>query len=105
MFIVVCCISLYGLQNAAQTPSPKQPPSYQQTPPTFKVQSNLVVIDATVRDKKGNLIKDLKKENFTIFEDNVPQTIVTFAVENIPDYRSTLPPGASMTSAVDRSPG
>ncbi len=60
------------------------PQARQQTPPIFRVQSNLVVVDVTVRDKKGNLVKDLGKEEFKIFEDNVPQEIVTFSIENIP---------------------
>jgi VWFA-related protein len=48
------------------------------------VQSNLVLVDVTVRDKKGNLVKDLKKEDFTVYEDNVAQQIVTFSLESIP---------------------
>ncbi len=52
--------------------------------PVFRVASNLVLVDVTVRDKKGNLVKDLKKEDFTVFEDNVAQQIVTFSLESIP---------------------
>lgn len=55
----------------------------------FKVESDLVVVDVTVRDRKGNLVGDLKKEEFKIYEDNVPQEIVTFASENIPIGPST----------------
>jgi VWFA-related protein len=36
-----------------------------------------------VRDSKGNLIPDLKKEDFKVYEDNVPQSISTFAAEKV----------------------
>src|SRR5262245_1568005 len=52
--------------------------------PTFKIQSNLVVVDVTVRDKKGDLVKDLRKEDFALYEDNVLQEIVNFSLEDIP---------------------
>src|SRR6266498_4006160 len=60
------------------------PQARQQPTTTFKVQSNLVVVDVTVRDKKGALVKDLRREEFKIFEDDVPQEIGTFSIENIP---------------------
>ena len=43
----------------------------------------MVVVDVTVRDGKGKLIDDLKREDFKIYEDNVPQNIVTFSAENV----------------------
>ncbi len=43
----------------------------------------MVVVDVTVRDGKGKLVDDLKKEDFKIFEDNSPQNIVTFSAENV----------------------
>ncbi len=33
--------------------------------------------------KKGNLIRDLKKEDFTVFEDNKKQDISSFDFENV----------------------
>src|SRR5213593_2899749 len=60
------------------------PQARQQPTTTFRVQSNLVVVDVIVRDKKGALVRDLRREEFKIFEDNVPQEIGTFSIENIP---------------------
>src|SRR5437867_5950672 len=60
------------------------PQARQQPPTTFRVQSNLVVVDVTIRDKKGALVKELRREEFKIFEDNVAQEIGTFSTENIP---------------------
>lgn len=59
--------------------------------PTFKVQSNLVVVDVTVRDKKGNLVRGLTKDKFRIFEDNSEQQIVTFSQEDIPGVPAVAP--------------
>jgi VWFA-related protein len=43
----------------------------------------LVLANVVVRDKKGNLIRDLKKEDFTLFEDGKKQQISTFDFENV----------------------
>src|SRR5215218_11094418 len=43
-----------------------------------KVKSNLVSIDAIVKDKKGKYISDLKPEDFTITEDGRAQKIEFF---------------------------
>jgi VWFA-related protein len=52
-----------------QTPQPQQRP-------TFRVQADLVTVDAIVRDKKGQFVSNLKKEDFQVLEDGVPQDIV-----------------------------
>ena len=54
----------------------------QQAGYTFKAQSELVLVDVSARDSHGNLVRDLKPEDFTIYEDNKPQKIATFDVEN-----------------------
>jgi len=72
-------------QNPPQPPQQQQPqPAASGQRPTFQVESDLVVVDITVRDRKGNLIGDLTRSSFKVFEDNMPQEIVTFALENIP---------------------
>ncbi len=43
-----------------------------------RVKSNLVNIDVLVKDKKGKYVPDLKAEDFTIFENGVPQKIEFF---------------------------
>ncbi len=45
--------------------------------------TDLVLVNVVVRDKKGNLVRDLKKQDFTVLEDNKPQTISTFDFENV----------------------
>ena len=44
----------------------------------IKVTANLVSLDVIVKDKKGKAITDLKAEDFTVFENGVPQKIQFF---------------------------
>src|SRR6266436_10054591 len=44
----------------------------------IKVTSILVNLDVIVKDKKGKAITDLKPEDFTVFENGVPQKIEFF---------------------------
>ena len=58
-------------------------PSQQQTGYVFHAESDLVLVNVTVRDKSGKFVPGLKPEDFAIFEDNKPQKIVSFDVENV----------------------
>src|SRR6266513_1343953 len=49
--------------------------------PTLKVDVSVVSILASVRDKKGALIPNLQKDDFTVLEDGKPQTIKYFTKE------------------------
>ena len=55
----------------------------QQAEYTFKTQSELVLVDVSVRDRNGNLVRDLKPEDFTVLEDNKPQKVSSFDIENM----------------------
>ena len=44
-----------------------------------KVQSNLVLVDAVVTDKKGNYIHSLEAKDFNVYEDDKEQTISSFS--------------------------
>ena len=45
---------------------------------------NRVILWVTVTDRSDKLVGDLTKENFTVFEDGVPQTIRDFLLEDRP---------------------
>ena len=45
---------------------------------TLKVKTRIVILDVVVTDGKGRIFTDLKKDDFTIREDKVPQTIRYF---------------------------
>jgi VWFA-related protein len=85
---IYCLICLLGsLAAFALTDTPQNRQSQQRAvmdkTPTFAVEAAMVVVDVTVRDSKGNLISNLKKEDFKIYEDNTQQSVVTFAAEKV----------------------
>ncbi len=43
-----------------------------------------VVLNATVLDNSGRLVQNLQKDNFTIFEDGVKQTVISFQHTDLP---------------------
>jgi hypothetical protein len=50
----------------------------------FRSGVSLVRVDAEVQDAAGQLITDLKKEDFRVTDEGVPQTIVNFSFEEEP---------------------
>ena len=51
---------------------------------TLKVNTNIVLTNVVVRDKKtGQVVKGLKASDFTIYEDKTPQKIASFDYENV----------------------
>jgi VWFA-related protein len=51
------------------------------TPATFKVRVNLVLVRVVVRDAQGNVVRNLKKEDFQLFDNRKPQVISSFSIE------------------------
>jgi len=54
----------------------------------IEVTSELVLVNVVARDKKGNLVRDLKKQDFTLFEDGKKQEISTFDFENVDELQT-----------------
>jgi len=50
----------------------------------FRSGVSLVRVDAAVSDASGRILTDLKKEDFRIFDDGVPQPILQFSFEEEP---------------------
>jgi VWFA-related protein len=69
-------LALTGLvvPSAAQQQAPR---------PTFRSDVDLVVVDIVVRDRNGALVRGLTADDFEVLEDNSPQAIVSFNVEEI----------------------
>lgn len=79
------------------------------TPTTFKVRVNLVLVRVVVRDQQGRPVENLKKEDFQLFDNRKPQTISTFSVETPTSHpglvvSSRNPDDASADSAVASLP-
>ncbi len=69
----ICAIALLSSSVPAQ-----QEPEYR-----FRVKSEMVLVNVTVRDKQGNFIRNLQPADFTVLEDNKPQKVVSFDLENV----------------------
>jgi VWFA-related protein len=52
-------------------------------PLVFKSKVNLIVAPVVVRDKKGNVIATLHREDFQLFDNGKPQVISSFSVETV----------------------
>jgi len=55
---------------------------FAQQAPKISVESNIVTVFATVRDKHGQIVSSLAKDDFSLDEDGRPQTITYFARQN-----------------------
>jgi Ca-activated chloride channel homolog len=73
--------------NPAAAPAPSaQAPAATQTPraPAIRSTTREVIVPVTVKDKTGNLVPDLRKDEFRVFEDEVEQFILKFSNEPVP---------------------
>jgi VWFA-related protein len=66
---------------------------------TFHSTSELVLVNVTVRDRNGNPVRNLKREDFTILEDNKPQQVISFDLENTDAVLSTAATEAPLLAA------
>ncbi|HTG58906.1 MAG TPA: VWA domain-containing protein, partial [Terriglobia bacterium] len=89
------CASLYAVAIVWLKPqplcAPTPPETGQQAAPAsaptpdqasagvIKVQSNIVLVDAVVTDKKGNYVRDLEAKDFHVYEDGKEQAVTSFA--------------------------
>ncbi len=72
------CVSLVLALVAANGSQAQDQPAPQATP-ALQINSNLVILDVTVLDKKGKpVVKGLTRDDFTISEDKAPQRIFSF---------------------------
>ena len=64
--------------------------------PTFRAGVTLVSTDVIPRNEQGSFVADLTRDNFTVLEDGVPQTIVAFSmVQGGRTYNLLTPPVAA----------
>jgi len=128
LIVFACCLTFWGNRLSAQTPASPPPPqdapaktestatpaptpspneevSSHDTPATFKVRVNLVLVRVVVRDSHGKVVPNLKKEDFQLYDNRKLQTISSFNVET-PETRtasavaSTAAEGSSSSTDV-----
>src|ERR1700741_4248680 len=70
--------------RAQQSPDSPSDQSQNQSSFTLKVNSDLVLTNVVVRDKKnGEVVRGLTAKDFTILENGRPQTISSFDFESV----------------------
>jgi VWFA-related protein len=97
----LCCLFLLAATAAAQTAPPAQPEKVPEV--TFKIGTDLVLLNVSVFDPSGQIIKGLPKSAFTAFENNAKQEISVFRQEDVPvSLGLVIDDSASMRNKKDR---
>jgi VWFA-related protein len=68
--------------SAEPQPPPAEDPAAESL--RISVDVNLVVLQATVRDRGGHLVSDLRQRDFEVYEDGIRQSIHLFRHEDVP---------------------
>src|SRR5437588_2253696 len=81
--LIVAALGMMVVSVHGQQPPPAQQPP---TPDSFRFKSGveLINVTATVSDASGRFVPNLQKEDFSIYEDDQPQTITHFSAERVP---------------------
>lgn len=92
--LIVLGLALFVISAAAeQQPAHQQPPQTPPAPvrpqgddPAFRFRSGveLINVTATVTDANGRFVPGLTKDDFTVYEDDDPQTVTHFSAERVP---------------------
>ena len=85
--LAVALLSLPALLRAQAPPpanAPPPPPEKKRREYTINVDVNLVVLHATVLDKRGRQVNDLKQDHFRVYENGVLQKLAVFSHADIP---------------------
>ena len=78
-------LSNYLFSQAPASANPQTPPAEKRGREyTINVDVNLVVLHATVLDKRGRMVNDLKPEDFRVYEDGALQQLSVFSHADIP---------------------
>ncbi len=96
---IPAALFVFASSAFAQTTSPSPVPTPAEEQDVVKISTNLIQIDVTVTDRSGKIIKDLRPDEISIFENGKRQDISNFSfvsnVRETPDTvkrPATLPP-------------
>lgn len=84
----------------AQTQS--QPSQKSQSGFRIRVETELVLVNVVARDKQGNLVQDLKMQDFTLLEDGKPQQVSSFDSENLDITPAPAPSGPAQQASTEQ---
>jgi VWFA-related protein len=85
---------LAAANSMAQQPQKPSQPGY-----VVRVSTEIVLVNVIARDKRGNLIRDLRKEDFTVYEDGQKQQLTSFDFENVDQLLTAGAAGTTVTGA------
>jgi len=88
-----CLVVTAALHAAQDAPG-------QQQPPTFRSGVQLIEADVTVRNAKGQLVRDLTRDDFELFEDGVRQDVSSFQLVDLP-IQLRQPPRKGVPETID----
>src|SRR5690348_10898159 len=91
----------FGRQATPQQ-EPAQAPAQAREGYALRATTELVLVNVVAHDKKGNLIRDLKKSDFTVYEDGQKQQISSFDFENVDQLLTAGAADAPVLDARDR---
>lgn len=95
-------VPLFGQQGGSPQAQAAQKPEL--APGPIRITSELVLANVVVRDKQGNLVRGLKKEDFTLYEDGKKQEISTFDFENVDELMTAGAAQATVTGEAGAAP-
>jgi VWFA-related protein len=99
--VLAAVISTIAAQSRAQ-----QTPTIQTAPQpgaySLRVKSQIVVLDVVVNNKKGEPVSNLTRDDFKIYENKVPQTILSFEPAIKPAANAAAPIAITSTADLDR---
>ena len=76
--------SFAGAQQPAPPPPPPAANAQPDEAPTFRADTRLVLVHASVLDKTGKLITDIPESAFKVYENGVEQPVKLFRREDVP---------------------
>ena len=79
--------------------------SSKDTTTTFKLRVNLVQVKVVVRDNKGELVRDLTREDFQVYDQGKPQVISTFDVETAETRKKRIEEAAKTQQGAEETDG
>jgi Ca-activated chloride channel family protein len=74
----------FAVFTAAILSAQAPPPTVQDDPATFKLDTQLVPLYASVVDKNGKMVINIPQSAFKVYENNVEQTLKIFNREDVP---------------------
>jgi VWFA-related protein len=86
-------VSLLG----ANVPGQQQAQKPSESGFRMRVTTEIVLVNVIARDRKGNLIRDLKQSDFTVYEDGQKQQVSSFDFENVDAFETAGEAGGTVT--------